>query len=213
MKDTFLIQDGQILVFMGDSITSDAKGYAALVEEIARLRYPERNMKFINAGIGGNRSTDMLARFETDVLRHKPKLVSITSGANDIARFITDPPTALGLPDYSQAISSMAEKTISAHAFPILVSPPPFEAHWHVEGGAAEVNKRMEKYVKWMREYAEENRLVYVPFFEEFLEVSKKTGKRAPDFRLTEDGVHLNFRGSMLAAITFLRSIGFGWRI
>jgi len=212
MRDTFLIQNGQVFVFIGDSITADTQGYTMLVPEMVRLRYPDRKIEFINAGIGGNRSVDMLERFENDVLRHKPHWVSITSGANDIARFITNPSEAIGLEEYSKAIEKMVNMTIDASAFPILISPPPFEPQW-VGGSVDIVNKKMEDYTEWIKKFARGNHIVYVPMFETFREVSKILYRRSPEFKFTEDGVHMNLQGRLLMTITFLRYIGFDWRV
>lgn len=56
------------VVFIGDSIT-------------ASWPIPAGS---INAGIGGQNSQQMLARFDTDVMRHKPSYVVIEAGTNDV---------------------------------------------------------------------------------------------------------------------------------
>jgi len=209
MGDTFLLLDGQTYVFVGDSLTQDGEGYSMLVPKMVKLRYPERNIKFINAGIGGNTSLDMRARFETDALKHKPGWVSITAGSNDAWRLVSNPAEGIDLEKYSGAVKEMTEKTIESGVFPVLISPPPFEAHFG--DGADKVNKMLEKYTDWMKKYAEKNHLLYVPMMETFLSVSKAVCRREPDFKLTEEGVHMNFQGRLLMAVTLLRYLGFSW--
>ncbi len=44
----------------------------------------EANVNIINSGIGGNNTTEMLARIEKDCLAHKPKLTILMAGTNDM---------------------------------------------------------------------------------------------------------------------------------
>lgn len=77
-----LFQDGDRVVFLGDSITV-LHTWTRLVEVAARLRHPEWTMRFINAGIGGNTAEDALKRLEVDVLVHRPTVVFVNFGMND----------------------------------------------------------------------------------------------------------------------------------
>ena len=64
------------VVFMGDSIT-----------ECWRSAHPEffTDNPYICRGIGGQVTSQMLARFRTDVINHDPKAVVILAGTNDLA--------------------------------------------------------------------------------------------------------------------------------
>ena len=57
----FLLQDGQTFLFQGDSITDCGRradhapygiGYASLVREMVTAQHPERQINFVNKGIG-----------------------------------------------------------------------------------------------------------------------------------------------------------------
>ena len=63
-------------VFMGDSIT---EGWSAYFPEFFQEN------PFINRGIGGQTTPQMLVRFRQDVIAHQPKVVVILAGTNDIA--------------------------------------------------------------------------------------------------------------------------------
>ena len=85
-----------VVVAFGDSTTArrDKDGvvvYATLLERaFAAKGIPA---KVVNAGVGGNSTTDARARFEKDVLAHKPNLVIIQFGLNDATVNVwTDPP-------------------------------------------------------------------------------------------------------------------------
>ena len=70
------------IVTVGDSITEAGKypgGYVWLLERYLSALYAESKIKFLNAGISGNKATDMQARFLKDAIDQKPDLVMINS--------------------------------------------------------------------------------------------------------------------------------------
>jgi lysophospholipase L1-like esterase len=77
-----------VVVMLGDSTTAVRPGaidrvYASRVEQsLVDSGFPVR---VINAGVGGNSTTDGLDRFDKDVLTHHPDLVVIQFGINDSA--------------------------------------------------------------------------------------------------------------------------------
>lgn len=79
----FAIRDGDTVVFLGDSITA-AREYSKVIENYTLLRYPDRDVRFINAGWGGDTAAGGAARFERDVLRRGATLVTVAYGINDI---------------------------------------------------------------------------------------------------------------------------------
>jgi len=82
-KTGFALKDGDTLVFVGDSITA-ARGYTKIVELYTLMRYPERRVKFWNAGQGGDTAAGAVARLERDVFAHGATVVSVAFGVNDI---------------------------------------------------------------------------------------------------------------------------------
>lgn len=74
----------ETIVFLGDSITS---GHGLPLP----LTFPHRlgeslGVSVLNAGISGDLTAGGLARLERDVLAHRPKLVVVELGANDVFR-------------------------------------------------------------------------------------------------------------------------------
>jgi hypothetical protein len=51
--DDFAFKEGDTVVFLGDSITA-ARTYGKIVENYTLLRYPDRKVRFVNAGRGGD---------------------------------------------------------------------------------------------------------------------------------------------------------------
>lgn len=82
-EDPFAIRDGDTVAFLGDSITA-ARTYGKLVENFTLLRYPDRTVRFINAGVGGDTAAGGLKRLESDVFNHNVTLLTVAYGINDI---------------------------------------------------------------------------------------------------------------------------------
>jgi lysophospholipase L1-like esterase len=80
------------IVFFGDSITDSAKfsnpnypygaGYFNMVKSELDVFYPQFNLKLYNEGISGNKTENLLERFDKDVVPHKPDLVVLFIGIN-----------------------------------------------------------------------------------------------------------------------------------
>src|SRR5436309_4186322 len=79
----FAIRDGDIVVFLGDSITAE-RTYGKIIENYTLLRFPDRKVKFINAGIGGDTAAGGLARLQRDVFDRHATLLTVAYGINDI---------------------------------------------------------------------------------------------------------------------------------
>ena len=82
------------ILFQGDSIT-DAKrdrsnihdlgqGYAKYAAPLIEAAKPETEFEFIDLGISGNRSDDLLARSTEDIVKIDPDIISILIGINDV---------------------------------------------------------------------------------------------------------------------------------
>ena len=100
----FLLQDGQTVVFIGDSITDCGRrdvaaplgnGYVRFIAELITIRYPALKVNLINKGISGNTVADLRERWHDDVLTLKPDWVSVLIGINDVHRTLRNEPTAV----------------------------------------------------------------------------------------------------------------------
>jgi len=92
---TLKIKNGQIVLFIGDSITDCGRrtterpfgnGYVKLFHDMLTIREPEKKVKIINKGISGDTVASLQARWTDDVLFHKPDWLSIKIGINDLHR-------------------------------------------------------------------------------------------------------------------------------
>ena len=81
------------ILFQGDSITdwkrdyNDEKslgiGYVLYTVEALKKAYPDLDIEFINKGISGNRTENLLARIEVELIDLKPDIVTLLLGVND----------------------------------------------------------------------------------------------------------------------------------
>ena len=156
------------VVFMGDSITDGWK----LAESFPGKPY-------INRGIGGQTTPQMLVRFREDVIALKPKVVVILAGINDVAGN-TGPMT---LEQTEENLASMAELARANGVRVVLCSVlPAFDFPW--APGLAPATKVVALNT-WIAKYAAEKGDVYVDYHSA---MKDERGGLPP--ALSADGVH-----------------------
>lgn len=181
------------VVFIGDSITDSWK-----LKEF----FPGR--PYINRGISGQTTPQMLVRFRSDVIALKPKVVVILAGTNDIAGN-TGPMTLEAIQDN---IRSMAELAIANGIRVVLASVLPISDYNKDLKGNAIVRSSIrppEKILalnKWIRNYTVENKLTYLDYFS--AAVDDRGFLKA---ELANDGLHPNAEGYKLMAPLAERAI------
>ncbi len=116
----FALRDGDTLVFLGDSITA-ARGYTKIVEHYTLMRFPERKVRFINAGQGGDTAFGSLARLERDVFSKGATVVTVAFGINDIGWGMKA--DAEHKQRYLDGIRSIVEQCRTRGVRPIICSP------------------------------------------------------------------------------------------
>ena len=207
------------IVIVGDSITEGGKypgGYVWLLERYLSALYPNRKIKIVNAGISGNKATDMQARFQKDAIDQKPDLVMINVGVNDVWHaFFNFPknqffpqgnlPTGVPLAEYRDKITQMVLAAKAAGIRVVLLSPTPIG---EILDGPE--NLRLQEYIVAMREIALQNQCLFIDLNAPCREVigtyQKHAGKTLN--LLAADGVHPNPSGYRIIAFTILRGLG-----
>jgi lysophospholipase L1-like esterase len=106
------LTDHTSVVFMGNSIT---QGWISM-----RPEFFSKN-QFINRGIGGQTTPQMLLRFRQDVIDLNPKAVVILAGINDIAEN-TGP---ISIADIAKNLESMVQLSLANEIIPVLCSVLP----------------------------------------------------------------------------------------
>ena len=173
----------QRVVFMGDSITDgwDAPNMGGF--------FPGK--PYVNRGISGQTTSQMLIRFRPDVIDLKPKVVVILAGTNDLAG--NTGPTTL---DAIQGnLISMSELARANGIRVVLASLLPVSDYEMRDGKpiVQTVRRSPDKIIAlntWMKTYADTNHLVYLDYFSAMVD-----GKGFLKDELSNDGLHPNAAG------------------
>jgi acyl-CoA thioesterase-1 len=170
------------VVFMGDSIT-EGWGMKATATSPGRGEFfPGK--PYINRGISGQTTPQMLVRFRQDVVLLKPKVVVLLAGTNDIAEN-TGRET---LEEIGDNIASMSEIARANGIRVVLCSVlPASDFSWHK---GLEPAPKIKTLNAWMKEYAAKNGFVYVDYYSPM--ANSDGGLKA---ELSPDGVHPNKAG------------------
>jgi lysophospholipase L1-like esterase len=125
---TFALRDGDRVVFYGDSITQDG-GYGRFVEEYVRTRFPRWDVRFHNAGVGGDTVRGGWAgtidvRLERDVLALRPTVVTVMLGMNDGGYKPFDPTTLAAFGEGYRALVAKLEQTLPGVRLTLIRSSP-----------------------------------------------------------------------------------------
>jgi lysophospholipase L1-like esterase len=169
------MQDGRV-VFYGDSITD------AWVQNGGKF-FPGK--PYVNRGISGQTTPQMLVRFRQDVVDLHPEAVVILAGTNDIAGN-TGPSTLAMIEDNFRSMVEIAKangiKVVLASVLPVAKYP------WRPEvGDPAEKIKDLNA---WLKVYCEQEKLTYLDYWSAMADAE---GGMKPGISL--DGVHPNAKG------------------
>jgi lysophospholipase L1-like esterase len=137
---------------------------------------------FVNRGIGGQTTQQMLLRFRQDVIELHPAAVHILAGTNDILS-LGGPVTPL---EIEGDIESMVEMADVRGIAVVLGSVPPLSPPW----GSPPRRAALLVFNAWLRAYAHEN---HVPMADYYAVLVSRSGDLAP--ALAIDAVHPNRDG------------------
>ncbi|MGO8719434.1 MAG: SGNH/GDSL hydrolase family protein [Acidobacteriaceae bacterium] len=164
------------VVFMGDSIT-DAWGRSQGVF------FPGE--PYINRGISGQTTPQMLIRFWPDVIALQPKVVVILAGTNDIAEN-TGPSTPTMIEDNLMAMADLAR----ANGIRVVLSSILPAAYYPWRPGIDPKNE-ISAINDWMRDYCAQKHFVYLDYYSAMV-----NPERGLKVELAADGVvHPNAAG------------------
>jgi lysophospholipase L1-like esterase len=161
------------IVFLGDSITDNWN-----------LSDSFPGKPYVNRGIGGQTTPQILLRFRQDVIALKPKAVVILAGTNDIAEN-TGPITLEAIEDNLISMVELAQKNgIRVFLCSVL---PAARYPWRPEIQPIE---KIQSLNRWMKEYAAQPGVEFLDYYSAM--VDEKSGLKE---ELGTDGVHPNRGG------------------
>lgn len=190
--------DARRVVFLGDSIT-----------DFWNLRESFPGKSYVNRGIGGQTTSQMLVRLYPDVIELKPAALVILAGTNDIAQN-TGPETALMVEENLMAITELAQKhgirVVLCSVTPIsdYADMPP---DWRGAPSTAGATRskiiqsgnrppaQILRLNEWLKHYAASVGAEYADYFSALVD-----GSGSLKEKLSGDGLHPNAQGYALMA-------------
>jgi acyl-CoA thioesterase I len=204
-----LFDNGDVVLFQGDSITDAGRdreepyhlgyGYAMMATSWFQALYPEKDVLFLNRGIGGDRIKDLSARWQKDCLDLKPTWLSLLIGINDTWRRY-DSNDATSVHSYEASYRALLERVSEAlDARLILCEPFVLPVGIDRDGWREDLDPKIAVVRRLAREYD----ALYVPFDGLFAQMATQ---REPAF-WAGDGVHPTPAGHALMAQAWLRAV------
>lgn len=201
---------GQRILFQGDSITDAGRGrtdpaamgtgYAMMCAAWISASYPEHNLTFINRGISGNRSADLVDRWQEDCIDLAPDWVSILIGINDTGRYFSrnEETTAEAFEQNYRKVLKHLQSELSCGLIicePFVLPHPEDRLKWRDD---------LDPKIRVARKLAIEFGAIYVPFDGLF---AAACTKREASF-WAPDGVHPSNAGHALMAKAWIEAVG-----
>ena len=176
------------VVFMGDSITDSWQN-----PKFGGF-FPGK--PYVDRGISGQTTPQMLIRFQPDVIALRPKVVVILAGTNDIAGN-TGPMSLEAIQDNLMAMADLAKansiKVVFASVLPI--------SDYDQRDGKPIIRstqrppEKIKALNEWMKTYAANNKLTYLDYYSAVID-----DKGFLRDELSDDGLHPNQKGYEIIA-------------
>ena len=203
------LADGDTFVFLGDSITHQCL-YTQYVENFFYTRYPSKRIHFHNAGVGGDRASDAIARFADDVAAFKPKYVSILLGMNDGSYRDFDK----GVFDtYTAGMTKVLERIAEIGAVAIPMTPTMHDARAQRARGKVQeprdtfYNGVLALYGSWLQEQAEVRGLGFVDMYRPLNSLTLAKRKADANWTMIKDGIHPGPVGQTVMAVAMIEDM------
>lgn len=178
------------VVFLGDSITG-----------AWRLNEYFTGRDFINRGIGGQTTLQMIARFRQDVAALNPKAVIVLAGTNDIAAGIDARQIEENLATIGDLAKAHGIKVALASILP--VSDYHKDADPHFEMTPTRPPATIQAINSWLRGYCQMEGFVYVDYYSVLVDAAGRMQSE-----LSDDGLHPNAKGYRVMSPVALEAIG-----
>ncbi len=198
-------------VFIGDSITDCNRrecpdgvgdGYVRFIRDWVYALDAANAPQIANVGVSGNRISDLQGRWDVDVLAHRPQLVSIKIGINDVWHNIPPNNRGTDIETFRRGYSDILIRLRAALPGVAIVLCEP-SVIW--PPAPAQGNELLQPYIAAVHELARQFEAnAVVPLHSVF----EKARKARPEIPWAPDGVHPSHYGHMLIARAWLASLG-----
>jgi lysophospholipase L1-like esterase len=197
---SILVQNGQKVAFMGDSITANGWGMPGGYVKLIVDALDKEGIKVtpIAAGVSGNTSKDMLARLDRDVLSKKPDWMTLSCGVNDVWHGVN----GVDLETYKKNITSIIDQATAAGIKVVVLTSTP------IGEDDNDNNKKLVAYNDFLRQLAKERKLPLVDLNADFETLLAPLAPTGLSRNFTVDGVHMNPEGNLIMAKGVLGAFG-----
>lgn len=193
MQTKIELKPNSSIVFIGDSITDAGRleaayrpfgyGYVHFVTYRLLAKYPEYNLSIINTGISGNTIRDLDYRWERDCLNHKPDILSILIGVNDVFRqYVGRLDAAVLLDEYEFTYKRLLTLVKGKYNCRLILMEP----FMFCDDKTNPAYKALQQYIHAVRALAAEFDAVLVPL----QELIDNKIKQVPPEKFSDDMVH-----------------------
>ncbi|OGV69233.1 MAG: hypothetical protein A2283_02320 [Lentisphaerae bacterium RIFOXYA12_FULL_48_11] len=215
-----VFKDGEVVCFLGDSITHGGR-YHGMIYDYYLTRFPNRTIKFVNAGVSGDSAGGALNRLEEDVISKKPTSVAIMLGMNDVGRgnYVADPDEKRkaaqkgALINYKANMEKLSARIRAEAGEPklLFITPSPFDQTCVNDRGNNQpgCNDGLGRCAEIVRELAEKNKGTLVDFHGPMTAFNLEHQKQDNKFTIVgPDRVHPGLPGHLMMAWLFLKTQG-----
>ena len=195
------------IVFFGDSITESGRslmdendlgvGYVKIAAGKLRLLYPDTKFCFLNRGVGGERTQELLARVGRDVVDEHPDYVVLQVGVNDVwCRFSRGEEVT---PETFRAnYEKLVDTILSTGAKLFLIQPYALKME-----DKGRFRPFLNAFNEIIRSIAKERELTLIPMDEIFTGVTQDIDPA----QFSTDGVHPTHRGCRYIADLLIKEL------
>ena len=188
---------GPRVIALGDSITRGARkgvepGEAYVSRLQAALREAGVTARVHNAGIGGERTDQALARLDSEIIAQRPDLVTVMYGTNDSWVDTGKSESRLSARAYADNLREIVRRLRAAGARVVLMTPPMFAEENPRNGLGEDPNTRLAPFAAVCRAVAFEAGVPLVDHFAGWAAVQSRGDRLQP---WTTDGCHPNAAG------------------
>ncbi len=214
-----LLDPAARFLFIGDSITDYGRGrskpswesgqylgdgYVSLIHDALASAYPYNAIRILNMGVGGDTVRELAARWDADLLRHRPSWLSVMIGINDVWQhfdsFRTEPPVSLD--EFRRSLEHIVSQVLQGLDGLVMMTP------YYLEANRSDpMRALMDRFGEVVRDVALQHEAVFIDTQAAFDEIIPNLGP----YELASDKVHVNNTGHMIIARAVLKGLGVDW--
>lgn len=197
---------GETVVGLGDSITDDLQGWFEILANLVEVRRPQDEIRFVNAGISGDTTSQIISRF-LGVIQERPAWILSMMGTNDVRRHGEDPTKILVSHDETEANLRMIRNfaTKQTNASLIWMTPPPV-----IEERNSESPFLAPQQLMWRNEDLEEVAGIVRDLDDPVIDLQDVMRKPVDPELLLPDGLHPSLEGQQAIATALVERLAEG---